>query len=179
MKILTKLEEIIKTEFRVDATKGSYFLVEEAEENYPKTQIKQRGKMLVYSFDKHDSNDSVFPIFNAKIAGLTAINDYLIFYPKHEKLFIFICDLKTKSASATKQLNSGKALASYIINMAIKQMNFLPVSVEFRGLIFIKDNNPMLKSSTNPQKYSVLGKSKLAKQILKAGIPCYLDRLCF
>lgn len=178
-KILSKLEEIIKVKFKIATKGGNYQLIEEDITNYPQTLIKQRGKMLLFSFDKKDSNDSVFPIFNAQLPGLTKINDYLIFYPKDDVLYVFICDLKSKSASATKQLNSGKILAEFILNTAIKELDFLPIAVEYRGLVFTKNNNPMLKSSTSPQGYTFLSKSKLKKQILKAGIPCYLDRLCF
>lgn len=176
---LQTIDEIIKREFKVDAKGGAYFLEETTLPNYPKTLVKQKGKMLIYSFDVEDSNDSVFPIFNSRVEGLTSICDYIIFYPKEKILYTFLCDLKSTATSAKKQVESGWVLAKYILNMTQKKLRFKSSEMEFRSLVFSTSNRARFNSSIKKEPYVVLEGSFLKNKLLAAGKTCYLDNLCF
>ena len=184
MELLQKIEEIIKRDFAVNAQQGAYRLIEENQPDYPETVIRQRGKLLLYSFDRPDSNESVFPFFNSRVADLTTICDYIIFYPyrirsNQDIVFVFICDLKSNKTSAKRQVESGYVLARYIIEMARKQLRFKSFMVEYRSLVF--SLSPIAKPNSNvkPENYVALSGSNLKNKLLKAGSDCYLDNLCF
>jgi hypothetical protein len=179
--ILQKIDEIIsrKHDFRVQAVGGAYFLEEPKEENYPKTLIKQKGKILMLKLDVEDSNKIIFPFFNSEMSGLTQICDYIIFYPKEDKLFIFLCEQKTSKAEATDQVEAGWILAEFIVRMAQRMLNFKQFNVEYRALVFSLSKKSKFSSSTRTDNYVFLEDSQLKKQVLKAGETCYLDNLCF
>jgi len=179
MQILQTIEEIIKREFLITSKGGNYFLSEPTVPNYPRTNIKQKGKMLIYSFDLQDSNTTVFPIFNDRKKNLTKICDYLIFYPKDNTLFTFICDLKTSQSSAKKQVEAGWVLAEYIINMARKELKFIDVNLEFRAFVFSRSNRSKFASSIKKEKWVELADSKLKNKLLKAGSTVFLDNHCY
>lgn len=105
--LLSTIEEIIKRDFKVTFRGGSIMLQEKSIPHYPSTQIKKKGAMQVYKFDVENSNEEVFPIFNATQSGITNICDYIIFYPKNDTLYTFLCDLKSNTTSAKSQVESG------------------------------------------------------------------------
>jgi hypothetical protein len=178
---LIKLEEIIDRKFKMDSPGGSYRLEEPKALDYPPTILKKtEGNMLVYNFDVLDSNQSVFPIFNASAASVTAICDYIVFYPKNEKLFVFLCNLKSKQTAAKSQAEAGWLLADYIVQTVRRLLNFMPVRAEYRSLVFSLDGKvPKLMSNVRKEKmYVPLGNSHLLNKLLKAGRDCYLDELC-
>jgi hypothetical protein len=179
--ILQKIDEIIsrKHDFRVQAVGGAYFLEEPKELNYPKTIIKQRGKMLMLKLDVEDSNKIIFPFFNSEMSGLTQICDYIIFYPKAEKLFTFLCEQKTSASSAKHQVEAGQILATFITKMAQRMMHFKDFEVEYRALVFSLSPTSQFASSIRTEDYAILGGSQLKNKLLKAGETCYLDNLCF
>ncbi|MEO0041749.1 MAG: hypothetical protein RL329_1197 [Bacteroidota bacterium] len=179
---LIKLEEIVDRKFKVDSRGGAYRLEEPKVLDYPQTMLKKtEGNMLVYNFDVLDSNQSVFPIFNASAASVTAICDYIVFYPKNGKLFVFLCNLKSKQTSAKSQAEAGWLFTDYMLQTVRRLLNFMPISVEYRSLVFSSDAKvPKLMSNARKEKkYIVLGNSNLLNKLLKAGSDCYLDQLCF
>jgi hypothetical protein len=179
---LIKLEEIIERKFKVDSPGGSCRLEEPKALDYPPTILKKTaGNMLVYNFDVLDSNQSVFPVFNASAASVTAICDYIVFYPKQDKLFVFLCNLKSKQTSAKSQAEAGWLFADYIVQTVRRLLNFMPIRVEYRSLVFSSDAKvPKFMSNVRKdKKYVLLGNSNLPNKLLKAGSDCYLDKLCF
>jgi hypothetical protein len=177
--ILQKIEEIIKREFLITAQGGSYFLTEQNEPSFPPTLIKQRGKMLIYSFDTEDSNSAVFPIFNSSVSSLTSIADYIIFYPKNDALFVFICNLKsTNRKGANSQAEAGFLLSEYIVKTTQRMMSFKDFKVEYRSLLFWQGNVSRFQTNSKSVPYDILGNSKLKNLRLEAGQDCILDVLC-
>lgn len=176
---IQKLEEILKREFLITAQGGAYYLTEENEPNYPSTLIKKRETMLLYSFDVVNSNQAIFPIYNDNVPSLTSIADYLIFYPKTDKLFVFICNLKSKNISnANKQAEASWQLAEYIVNTTKRMLNFKEIQVEYRSLLFCQGNTSRFTTNAKKLVYETLGKSGLKNLRLEAGLDCYLDLYC-
>lgn len=179
MQILQTIEEIIRREFKLSVVGGSYTLEEPSINGYPSTPVKQKGKMLIYSFDVADSNTSVFPIFNSSVRHLTKICDYIIFYPKDEILYTFICDLKSNASSAKKQVEAGRVLSDYIIQMARKQIKFQEVDTEFRSLVISRSATAKPATSVKKERWVILGDSKLKNRLVKAGSTIFLDNFCY
>ncbi len=177
--ILQKIDEIIKRKFKISAEGGAYCLKENNEPKYPVTTIKQKGKILLYSFDMKDSNKAVFPIFNASISGLTSIADYLIFYPKNDTLFVFVCNLKsTNISNANKQAEASWQLSEYIVKTTQRMLNFQDIKVEYRSILFCQNNTSRFTSNSKSMTYDILGNSNLKNIRLEAGEDCYLDNFC-
>jgi hypothetical protein len=178
---LQKIDEIIsrKHDFRIQTAGGAYFLEEPKEINYPKTVIKQKGKMLMLKLDVEDSNKIIFPFFNGEMGGLTQICDYIIFYPKGETLFTFLCEQKTSASSAKHQVEAGRILAEFIVKMAQRMLNFKHFDIEYRALVFSLSKTSQFASRIREEDYAILGGSQLKNKLLKAGETCYLDNLCF
>jgi hypothetical protein len=179
--ILQKIDEIIsrKHDFRVQAAGGAYFLEEPKVVDYPQTLIKQRGKMLMLKLDVENSNQLIFPLFNDTMEGLTQICDYIIFYPKDNKLFVFLCEQKTGKPSAKHQVEAARILAEFIVKMVQRMLHFKHFEVEYRALIFSLSQSSQFASSVQQEPYVVLKPSQLKNKLLRAGETCYLDNLCF
>ena len=135
--------------------------------------------MLVYSFDIDKSNEIVLPLFNKYKAGVTSLSDYIIFYPKNGVLYTFICEQKTGTASAKKQVEAGWLLAEYIVKTARRLLNFKEIQVEYRSLIFSMSKTSQFSTNPAREPYVELGNSRLKNKLLRAGDDCYLDNLCF
>ena len=184
LNILQKLEEIIKQGFKVAQIGGTLQLEEPEVKGYPVTVLKKNGAILAYNFDVKDSNKSIFPIFDASIPNLTTIADYIVFYPKNETLFVFICNLKSKQrGNASEQANASWLLSKYIVKTVWRILNFPEdMSVEYRSLIFTTDpNTPKSRFGTNVKQdaYATLKGSRLKSKTFQAGDDCFLDALCF
>ncbi len=184
LNLLQKLEETIKQEFKVAQIGGTLQLEEPEAKGYPVTILKKNGAILAYNFDVKDSNKSIFPIFDASIPNLTTIADYIVFYPKNDTLFVFICNLKSKQrGNASKQANASWLLSEYIVKTVWRLLNFPKnMPVEYRSLIFTTDpNEPTTRQETNVKQgaYNTLKGSGLKSKTFKAGEDCYLDNLCF
>jgi hypothetical protein len=182
--ILQKIDEIISREhdFRVQAVGGTYFLEEPKEPNYSKTIIKQRGKMLMLKLDVEDSNKIIFPFFDSSMNRLTQICDYIIFYPKEDTLFVFLCEQKTSQSSAKYQVEAGLILAEFIVRMAQRMLKFQTFNVEYRALVFSLSDTSRHQQTSKVKKdndYAILGDSFLKNKLIRAGGDCYLDNLCF
>lgn len=103
----------------------------------PPPLCAQQGCQLRYSV-----NDRLFPLFKTETAGLSALCDYLLFYPEKgvedPRLFVFLCELKSgRPSGSKKQAENGKLLADYILAMARHHHNisWIP-QYEARGLVF-------------------------------------------
>ncbi|MFS8067272.1 MAG: hypothetical protein ACMG6S_12950, partial [Byssovorax sp.] len=87
-------------------------------DSLPPPACAQQNCLLRYSV-----NDRLFPLFKAEARGLSALCDYLIFYPEKgvedPRLFVFLCELKSgRPTGAKKQAENGKLMADYILAMA-------------------------------------------------------------
>jgi hypothetical protein len=183
--LLKKLEEIIKQKYKVAQVGGALRLEEPQEKGYPSTVLKKNGAVLAYNFDVKDSNNAVFPIFESTMPSLTSIADYVVFYPHNdEKLFVFVCNLKSKnSTNASAQAQAGWLFSEYIVKTVERLLKFPDnMHVEYRSLIFTTNpNEPTTRFGTNVKQdaYVTLGRSGLKSKTFKAGEDCYLDALCF
>ena len=154
MTLLQAIGDVVRPEFRRDGV----IRLEEADPQStcgPVT-LNKRGLALVLKLDslpppacaqpgcqiRCSVNDRLFPLFRQEMSGLTALCDYLIFYPEPSgdaaRLFVFLCELKsTNIGSAKKQAENGKLLADYVVAMA-KHHRKLPSipSIETRGIVF-------------------------------------------
>jgi hypothetical protein len=100
MELLRALDEILKvTPFKVFMEGNTCILEEPAIEDYPSTRIKIKNprEALVYRFDFNRSEIDLFPYLNEKVEGLTRMCDYIIFYQRKGKLYVFLCELKSKN----------------------------------------------------------------------------------
>ena len=185
LNVLQKLEEIIKNDFKVAQIGGTLRLEESEAKGYPVTVLKKNGTVLAYNFDVKDSNAAVFPIFEPNFPNLTAIADYIVFYPhKDETLFVFVCNLKSDNTTGvSEQAQGGWLLSEYIVKTVERLLKYPDtMPVEYRSLIFTtKPNVPTTRFSTNIKQdaYVPLGRSELKSKTFKAGDDCFLDVLCF
>lgn len=152
--ILHTLSEILRRDYQVD---GNLKLVETAAKSTcgPVT-LNKSGPALALRLDgvlplacekpscsfRMASNDRLFPLFRTTTAGLTAICDYIIFYPfddqDESRLFVFLCELKSGDPrGASKQAENGLLLAEYLVAMARHhgRLSQSP-TLAYRGLIF-------------------------------------------
>ena len=175
---LQALDDILKFDFKQDTEGGSYILKElENPTDYPITFIKKKGKALSYKFDTKEVD--IFPLFKKEVAFLTQICDYIIFYPFEQKMFVFLCELKTNNITgSSKQLQASEILANYIVNMAMKYLNLKSFDVEYRALVFSTSNT--IRFATNVKKDVYLEyPSGLKHKHLRAGEDCQLDHHCY
>lgn len=157
--LLTAISDVVRNEFRQD---GVVRLEETAAGSTcgPVT-LNKSGPAVVLKLDglpppacaqpgcnlRYSVNDRIFPLFKTETGGLTALCDYLIFYPEKDvddpRLFVFLCELKSGRVSGSrKQAENGKLLADYILAMARHhhKLTSSPACVP-RGLVF----SPMLE----------------------------------
>jgi hypothetical protein len=91
---------------------------------------------------RYSVNDRLFPLFRTDTGGLTALCDYLVFYPERtestSRLFVFLCELKSANlGTAKKQAENGRLLADYIVAMARHHHRLAELpKLEMRGLVF-------------------------------------------
>jgi hypothetical protein len=152
--LLKAIVDIIRHEFHKD---GVVRLEETAANSTcgPVT-LKKSGQAVVLKLDglppplcaqsncqlRYSVNDRLFPLFKTEISGVSALCDYLIFYPEKDvenpRLFIFLCELKSGNPSgANKQAENGKLMADYIIAMARHHSKLTSAPIcEARGLVF-------------------------------------------
>ncbi len=122
MNNISIIEKSLNQKFRKFAKSGKIFLTETNTKNYPKTQIKTQGKILLYSFD---TNEKIFPFFDCSEKKLCSINDYVLFAVKENKLFVILCELKSKS-NKTMQLHLTEPFIKFILNRIglVNKVNF-------------------------------------------------------
>lgn len=152
--LLQAIADIVRPEFRQDG-------VIRLEETDPTSKCKpvtlnKSGPALVLKLDglppplctapgcqlRYSVNDRLFPLFRRDAAGLTALCDYLVFYPEKSeeasRLFVFLCELKSDNVgTAKKQAENGRLLADHIVSMARHHHRLTEVpALQMRGLIF-------------------------------------------
>jgi len=181
--LLQALDDILKSQFKRETQSGIYVLEELDEPGYPLTKIKKTGRTLLYRFPHNvEQGIDIFPLFDRKVADLTKICDYVVFYPYEEEkkavFFVFLCELKTNNTNgAIKQVQATKILANYLIEMAQRYLNFKTFLVEYRALIFSTTNIPKLSTKFKPA-YEV-SSSGLKFKHLKVGADCQLNYHCY
>lgn len=97
-------------------------------------ELEHDGSPLVYKFDQrvkqegHDVHEPLL-LFEAT-PPIRSKCDYIIFWPKKNKagdelLYIFVCNLKSHDiGNSPDQIESGKALADYILRTAVRCHNY-------------------------------------------------------
>jgi len=181
--LLQALDDILKSQFKMETQSGICILEEPGEPDYPLIKIKKTGKTLLYRFPHNvEQGIDIFPLFDRKMADLTKICDYVIFYPYKQgdktTFFVFLCELKTNNTNgAIKQVQATKILANYLIEMAQRYLNFKTFQVEYRALIFSTTNIPKLSTKIKPD-YEV-SSSGLKFKHLKTGEDCQLNHHCY
>jgi hypothetical protein len=169
--LLNAIDEIIVSRFKQKTS----ILEESKIVGYPKITIRKTGKALFYKFDTLD----IFPYFNKAVPFLNSMCDYIIFYPYETTLFVFLCELKTKRIhNSSKQLESAKIFAKFIINTAEKHLNFKKFKIEYRALIFSTSDKRRFSTTVKKNAYLQYQASNLKYKHLKANRSCYLDHHC-
>ena len=178
MDILEQLSNIVNSNFGQFC--GGEIILEETERDSTtkKITIKKTGRLYQTKFDEHikDAPD-LFPYFTTE-EGVRKISDYLLFYLKNNKLYIFVCELKSKKAKGSgKQIEAAYIFAQFLVNTLSRMQNFKEIKAEYRGLLFspkgAKKGNSKVK---NP--YLEYPNSKLKYRHLKDGDIYNLDTLC-
>ncbi len=152
--LLQAIGDIVRPEFRQD---GVIRLAETDPGSTCKpVTLNKSGPALVLKLDglppplcaapgcqlRYSVNDRLFPLFRVDTGGLSALCDYLIFYTDDNeaapRLFVFLCELKSRNlGAAKKQAENGRLLADYIVATARHHHRLAPVPrLEVRGLIF-------------------------------------------
>ncbi|OAD21531.1 hypothetical protein THIOM_002696 [Candidatus Thiomargarita nelsonii] len=172
--LLNALDEIIVPRFK----QRSAILEEPKNAAYPSTKIRKVGKALFCQFDTDELD--IFPYFNQTVPFLNSMCDYTIFYPYENTMFVFLCELKTEKVNnSSKQLESAKLFAEFLINMAEKHLNFKKFMIEYRALIFSTSDKRRFSTNVKKDAYSQYQASQLKYKHLKAGRNCYLDHHCY
>ena len=70
--------------------------------------------------------DRLFPLFRLDVAGLAAVCDYTVFCqenPENDaRIFVLLCELKSNNpGGARRQIENGRLLADYVLDMAALQ----------------------------------------------------------
>ncbi|RKZ39789.1 MAG: hypothetical protein DRR16_31935 [Candidatus Parabeggiatoa sp. nov. 3] len=135
------------------------------------------GKALAYKFDK--KGFEIYPVLKNEVALVNKVCDYVIFYPHKERLFVFLCELKTTNITgSSKQVQATEIFASCLVKIAQMYLNFRVFNVEYRSLIF---STRTIKSITNnkmKQPYLEYPNG-LKHKHLRAGEICQLDSHCY
>jgi hypothetical protein len=89
-----------------------------------KTIIHNRNTRVInIRFDFNRSEIDLFPYLNEKVEGLTRMCDYIIFYQRKGKLYVFLCELKSKNVKGSaKQVQAAEVFANFIIRMAKRHL---------------------------------------------------------
>ncbi len=141
--------------------------------------IKKKGRLYQAKFDKLKQNSiEIFPYFTNE-KGLRKVRDYILFYMTNNKLYIFICELKSKNTTGSKyQIEAGFVLAQFLINTAIRIQNFPEIDIEYRALLFSHKGIVKGTSKAKKIKYDKYLSSNLKWIHLKDGENYNLDLLC-
>lgn len=152
--LLQAIGDVVRPAFRQD---GVIRLEETAERSTCKpVTLNKSGPALVLKLDglppplcaapgcqlRYSVNDRLFPLFRPDVGGLTALCDYLVFYPEaaeaSPRLFVFLCELKSANiGSPRRQVENGRLLADYIVAMARRHHKLAQLPrLEMRGLVF-------------------------------------------
>ena len=187
--VIDGYEEKINTSF-------STFSLSETAKQATCKEVKFRkdlSDVLVFKFDKAVKDEAgvkiqePFVFFKKGIAQSKA--DFLIFYPFEKKgeskLFIFVCNLKSGARGNNEdQLNSGKSLAQFLAQHAMRCCNFENSSTS--GFIKFEDKDikiiKILFSGAKPLKQPLKIEHKNLKvpyfELSCAFDVCYLDKYC-
>jgi hypothetical protein len=120
---------------------------------YPPTTIRKVGKALFCQFDTDEID--IFPYFNKAVPFLNSMCDYTIFYPYKNTMFVFLCVLKTESVNnSSRQVESAKLFAEFIIHKAERTLNFKKFRIEYRALIFSTSDKRRFSTNIKKDAYS-------------------------
>ena len=179
MDILKQISNVINSDFG-EFCGGNVKLIETAPESTTKDiQIKKIGPLYQAKFDKKRQKEAdIFPYFNRE-KGVRKVSDYILFYKSKDKLFVFICELKSKNTKGSgKQIEASYVLAQFLINTVRRMLNFKDINIEYRALLF--SHKGTIKGTCKQKKidYSIYPSSNLKWIHLKDGEVYSLDLLC-
>jgi hypothetical protein len=177
MQLLSKIDEIINSSYK----ESGLLLSEDNVTECQPIRIDKTGVIRIYKFDKAIAGiKQLFPFYNDGRAR--SMCDFIIFYPKEDVLFVFICNLKSKQLTNSRdQVFAGHIFSKFIVQTAARccnEQDYLSENkIAFRALIF--SQKIFSKSVTNSKKLKYqTDNSRLPYQYLKCGEPCDLDALC-
>lgn len=107
-------------------------------------KIHRAGKCIFVSFnaevDKVRIQHRLFPLFQ-QVEGIGRMCDYWIFYehsaPKIGPVrYVFLVELKSGKDEGIAQLENGKLLAEYFLNMVAHHQRGTAGDIKFRALVF-------------------------------------------
>jgi hypothetical protein len=182
MELLRGLDEILKVKpFKVLMEGNTCILEEPALRDYPSTRIKIKNhrEALAYRFDFNRSELDMFPYLNEKVEGLYRMCDYIIFYQRKGKLYVFLCELKSKNVKGSAmQVQASEVFANFIIRMAKRHLDdFKEFDTRYRALIFSGSNTRRFSTNVRNDPYSQY-KNGLKFKHLKCGEDCSLHVHC-
>jgi hypothetical protein len=182
MELLRALDKILEVNpFKVIMESNTFILGESTIDDYPSTRvkIKNQREALAYRFDFNRSEIDMFPYLNEKVEGLTRMCDYIIFYQRKGKLYVFLCELKSKNVKGSaKQVQAAEVFANFLIRMAERYLDdFKEFDVRYRALIFSGSNTRRFSTNVRNESYSQY-KNGLKFKHLKCGEDCSLHVHC-
>ncbi len=180
-KVLDKIGEIINNDFGNFEGNDIKLIETDVDSTTKDISIKKKGKLFIAKFDKKSQKDKdYFPYFS-NIKYLRKVSDYVLFYINNKKLFVFICELKSKNGkNSGKQVEASYVFSKYLISTVSRMLNYMDFEVEYRALIFSHKGTKKGKTKpSNKNIYDTYPNSKLKWTHLKDGEKYNLDNYCF
>lgn len=132
---LTKTVNVIKADFKNSFLGGQITLQDSTSKP---VNLSKTGTFICIQPDKKIRDwKNNFPFFETSVNTLCSVSDHLIFYPKDDKLFVFIVELKSSNPTgAISQIRASWELSKYICGTVSRLLNYPKTQIEYRGLIF-------------------------------------------
>jgi hypothetical protein len=131
-------------------------------------KIHRAGKCVFVSFNAEVDNVRIqhrlFPLFQ-QVEGIGRMCDYWIFYEHSAPAanpvrYVFLVELKSGKDEGLAQLENGKLLAEYFLNMVAYHQRGPHADVKFRALVFSPAYRP-LKPGLRPGKIQYYKRGRL------------------
>lgn len=178
--ILQRIEEIIFSGYK-EKVSGNIF---ELKENNKKAKCKKaifrkNEQALIYKFDEAIVGiDNIFPFLN-NVECAKAMCDYIIFYHKRDKLFVFLCNLKSGNKhNCADQWEAGKIFCDFILK-TLSRVSPLDIEIKYRRILF--SSILLYKTVGKPPKTSEAESEKKVKNYISNDSrtdTCDLDAIC-
>ena len=132
---LTKTVNVIKADFKNSFLGGQITLQDSTSKP---VNLSKTGTFVCIQPDKKIKDwKNNFPFFETSVVSSCSVSDHLIFYPKKDKLFVFIVELKSSNPTgAISQVRASLELSKYICGTVSRLLNYPKTQIEYRGLIF-------------------------------------------
>lgn len=139
------LESIIHSDFKLSTSSGAYEF-KESQAECKCVKIHNSGQSFALSLD---NGKKVFSCFDPTVAGISKVNDGVIFFKKEDKFIVLLIELKSKnSGEYLKQLKSGRNFISYVINQINLNYPIDIQNIEYYGVLFDLGRQSASKNTT-------------------------------